>query len=444
MNPRATAQGLAAFGRGPDTTLVHMTPGEVAGLQTLAMKHGGSLSINPHTGLPEAGILSSLLPTLAGAGLAAAGVPNPWMAGLLVGGLGALSTGSLKKGLMAGLGAYGGAGLGSSLIGMGDAAAAEAAKQMAGAEALGTTPAAISTPQGLGAALQQTVPVDMYEYGAMPGMDSDKLRAYSEAFQSAQAPKAEGFAGQMGRMGEGVTRAMAYPGEVMTKDNMKYAGAAAAPLLQAGLGALQPKAGMAPGSAGSAPATYYSTGFRPGEVNPRFGQPGEPYFLDRNFGAGASTNVFPYADGGVVPAPNEFYPQANINRAYYNTPTQDPLHAEVMHGYDAGVDPFTGAERMAAGGVTGEYAAGGRLLRGPGDGVSDSIPAVIKGNTPQRAALADGEFVLPARIVSEIGNGSTEAGARKLYAMMDRIQNQRKRTLRDVAADTKAEKMLPA
>jgi hypothetical protein len=52
-------QGIASLGRGQDSMLVHMTPGEVQGLQKLAMAHGGSLTINPQTGLPEAGILSS-------------------------------------------------------------------------------------------------------------------------------------------------------------------------------------------------------------------------------------------------------------------------------------------------------------------------------------------------------------------------------------------------
>lgn len=101
---------------------------------------------------------------------------------------------------------------------------------------------------------------------------------------------------------------------------------------------------------------------------------------------------------------------------------------------------------MASGGIAnlGGYSDGGRLLRGPGDGVSDSIPAVIGGKQPAR--LADGEFVIPARIVSELGNGSTEAGARQLYAMMDRIQAARRKTVgKDkVAANTKAAKHLPA
>jgi hypothetical protein len=109
-----------------------------------------------------------------------------------------------------------------------------------------------------------------------------------------------------------------------------------------------------------------------------------------------------------------------------------------------------GTGGMATGGLSdahynlGGYSDGGRLLRGPGDGVSDSIPATIGHKQPAR--LADGEFVVPARIVSEIGNGSTEAGARKLYAMMDRIQKARAQTVGKgrVAKNTRAEKYLPA
>jgi hypothetical protein len=100
----------------------------------------------------------------------------------------------------------------------------------------------------------------------------------------------------------------------------------------------------------------------------------------------------------------------------------------------------------AGGGIShlGDYSDGGRLLRGPGDGVSDSIPAMIGKRQPAR--LADGEFVVPARIVSELGNGSTEAGARKLYAMMDRIQKARGKTVGKgkVAKNSRSEKYLPA
>jgi hypothetical protein len=95
-------------------------------------------------------------------------------------------------------------------------------------------------------------------------------------------------------------------------------------------------------------------------------------------------------------------------------------------------------------GDLGGYSDGGRMLKGPGDGVSDSIPATINGKQPAR--LADGEFVIPARIVSEIGNGSTDAGAKRLYAMMDKIQAGRKKTVGKgkVAVDSKAKKHLLA
>lgn len=127
-------------------------------------------------------------------------------------------------------------------------------------------------------------------------------------------------------------------------------------------------------------------------------------------------------------------------------------HAGMQRGKD--IAPRYGKRGMADGGLTalagggmghlGGYSDGGRLLRGPGDGVSDSIPATI-GEKRQPARLADGEFVVPARIVSELGNGSTEAGARKLYAMMDRIQSARKKSVGKgkVAVNSRAEKYLP-
>jgi hypothetical protein len=104
------------------------------------------------------------------------------------------------------------------------------------------------------------------------------------------------------------------------------------------------------------------------------------------------------------------------------------------------------SDTAARGGLShlGDYSDGGRLLKGPGDGVSDNIPATIGGKQPAR--LADGEFVVPARIVSELGNGSTEAGAKRLYAMMDRVQKARKKTVGKgkIAKDSKSSKYLPA
>lgn len=85
------------------------------------------------------------------------------------------------------------------------------------------------------------------------------------------------------------------------------------------------------------------------------------------------------------------------------------------------------AKRYAVGGLASlsTYAAGGRLLSGEGDGMSDSIPAVIQGERPQRAALADGEFVWPADVVSHFGNGSTKAGAKFLSKVMDQVRHAR-------------------
>jgi hypothetical protein len=109
---------------------------------------------------------------------------------------------------------------------------------------------------------------------------------------------------------------------------------------------------------------------------------------------------------------------------------------------------LTGYQGYAEGGTAnggyslGSYSDGGQLLRGLGDGVSDSIPAQIGDYQPAR--LANNEFVIPARIVSEIGNGSTDAGARRLYEMMDRVQKRRKKTVGKgkVAVDSGAHKEL--
>jgi hypothetical protein len=128
----------------------------------------------------------------------------------------------------------------------------------------------------------------------------------------------------------------------------------------------------------------------------------------------------------------------------YQSP-EDQLGLNAFYGMmNQSLGQFKGF--AAGGGISdlGGYSDGGRLLKGPGDGVSDSIPAVIGERQPAR--LADGEFVIPARIVSELGNGSTEAGAKKLYKMMDRVQSARKKSIgkKKVAVDSRSEKLLPA
>ena len=98
---------------------------------------------------------------------------------------------------------------------------------------------------------------------------------------------------------------------------------------------------------------------------------------------------------------------------------------------------------MASGGISdlGSYSDGGRLLKGPGDGMSDSIPAMI--GKKQEARLADGEFVVPADVVSGLGNGSTDAGAKHLYKMMDKVRHARTGR-KSQAKQIKADKYVPA
>jgi hypothetical protein len=100
MSLAIIANELASKGRGPDTMLVHMAPEEVRSLQALAKAHGGSLTINPETGLPEAGFLKSLLPALIGFGLnlVAPGVGSA--IGSMIGASGAVGTGLLVGGLV--------------------------------------------------------------------------------------------------------------------------------------------------------------------------------------------------------------------------------------------------------------------------------------------------------------------------------------------------------
>ena len=108
--------------------------------------------------------------------------------------------------------------------------------------------------------------------------------------------------------------------------------------------------------------------------------------------------------------------------------------------------PTVGVKSAAKGGSMGgeynlgSYSDGGRLLKGPGDGMSDNIPASIANKQPAR--LADGEFVVSADVVSGLGNGSTDAGAKHLYKMMDNVR--RARTGRkSQGKQIKADKYLP-
>lgn len=124
----------------------------------------------------------------------------------------------------------------------------------------------------------------------------------------------------------------------------------------------------------------------------------------------------------------DMYPMSQQNRSFYATPTQMPTSAQqTMASYEPKTNPLTGQAtvNMASGGISslGGYSDGGRMLKGPGDGMSDSIPGMIADKRP--AQLAEGEFVVPADVVSHLGNGSTDAGAKQLYAMMNKVRQAR-------------------
>lgn len=419
MSLQLAANHLSAQGRGPDTTLVHMSPGEVQSLQQIAMAHGGSLSINPETGLPEAGFLKNILPMIAGAGLAMIPGVGPMMAAGLVGGGTAVATGSLEKGLMAGLGAYGGAGLAGGLMGAGTAAAQQGAAA------------------GLGQGASQA--------------------AMNEA--AAQATK-NALANPLSTMGQGLTGLTetggrnAFMSSVGGAKGLMQSGlAAAAPMMMAGNSSQPP--GIKPTT--PVPPMQYNAnpvGPTPTPDVPKSGDLGRDFGRQRRYFNHEFTPLNPPA-----PAANPFAPITTMPINDYGGgmaaggPVEEMSLSNVYAMQNArggvsdmGIDNSTGMQRMAGGGVShlGDYSDGGRLLKGPGDGVSDDIPAMIGEKQPAR--LADGEFVIPARIVSELGNGSTEAGARKLYAMMDRIQDNRRKTIGDdnVAVDSKSDRYLPA
>jgi len=404
-------QGIASLGRGQDSMLVHMTPGEVQGLQQLAMRHGGSLTINPQTGLPEAGILSSLLPLALGFAIGPAGfglASTSLGAAAAVGGLGALATGSLGKGLMYGLGAYGGSELAGGLQGIG----AQQAQGLAATDLANATEAATASTGSASAdtafkqAQQANIDSLVNQAAANPNaaMTSEAYRDFltNQAPSTIAPPAPEQIQGfqrdamqqlmQNPQLNPATQQALARSPFQNSMQGLKeitgFGTGTASDAVKSGLGGFGSAAKMA--GMALAPAIpdlmkqntlngagvpssqypYRQYGYSQ-KVNPNFSQPGQPYYLNQGYTAAAQ--------GGLM-----------------------GLHEQ-----------------------TSTYAAGGRLLRGPGDGMSDSIPAVIKGARPQRPALADGEFVIPADVVSHLGNGSTEAGSKHLYAMMARIRKAR-------------------
>jgi hypothetical protein len=437
MSLQLAAQHLASKGRNGDTELVHMTKGEIKGLQGLALAHGGSLSINPDTGLVEASFLKNLLPTIAGIGL---NMMFPGSGALIGAGIGAFETartGDIGKGLMAGLGAYGGANLGSALSG-----------------------AASST---VDAGVKNLADAAIQEGSTTAGM--------AEATRNTAAPT-------FSSMAEGAKNIFNTPGAATTfaKDNLMNIGAAAAPMVG---DALTPKGPEIPGApeedpryAGSPYRYNLAPGFSgstPARPNPYYRPTGLGYaeggdvmeaargaYIDEPMGdvAGmAAGGIAGYAAGGLkmkTMSPGEgMYRDTDKDTASLNAfeaakkrMAKVNKAANMPKNYAAKMPEVRGLGELAmAEGGLGGYSDGGRMLKGPGDGMSDDIPAVIGKRQPAR--LADGEFVVPADVVSHLGNGSTDAGAKKLYAMMDKVRTARTGKKKQAPA-VKTSKYMPA
>ncbi len=156
-----------------------------------------------------------------------------------------------------------------------------------------------------------------------------------------------------------------------------------------------------------------------------------------------------YALGGAVDLNP---PEGGGISDLYNRPEGQRTTPLSSNGYGigrlnnlAGEQSKTQAQTLgyAMGGLTALKQGGpsGGYLNGAGDGMSDSIPATIEGKQPAR--LADGEFVIPADVVSHLGNGSSKAGSKRLYAMLDKVRRARTGNKKQ-GKQIKAEKYLPA
>jgi hypothetical protein len=501
-----------------------MTKGEIKGLRQLAHLHGGDLTINPETGLPEAGFLEKILPVVAMAAATyfTAGAAAPAFAtalegtalasssgllagaasGALIGGIGAgLQGGDIGKGaLFGGIGGGITAGLGgydaapNVFSSMGDTSnalvttgpqavdlAAKNAVPLADANQIlskaptgGLTPAEMSIGSGnpISSGYAPTSglsPTEMAQGSFRAGVPSitDTTTGFGASTvtpaQSAEAMKTLGDAGV--RYGTQVVPGSlgATYSELGTgmMDTAKKGAILGAP------GFLAQNYGMTPGGTGQVPTGKYtstleriSPNFRaqePVQPNPYYTGQYTDYRVPRAAGGGLMNDAFGpqdgqtnYAGGGAIAFANRGIVQ-DLPRdpgmpgggTYSDT---DPNTAK-LDAYNAALYRFNKAnkkagikapvefkqaqalgdiEEAAGGGIMhgiGGYSDGGRMLKGPGDGMSDSIPAVIGKKQPAR--LADGEFVVPADVVSHLGNGSTDAGAKRLYSMMDKVRHAR-------------------
>ena len=486
-----TAQGLASLGRNGDSMLVHMSPEEVGGLQQIGNSLGIKMSTNPHTGMPEAfsfgDFFTSFLPTIVGAavgGPAGAGFMSSTMTPILAGaGTGALLAAAkgddpLMGGVMGGMGGYGGAGLGQTFskafgkVGgttagaIDDMITANTAQQLTGGGVgnIGAfsnfkdvvSPVASAAPKAATSLTNQISPFTNNALGPSLGPQNVNptvgvnAGGYDAAASAAaELNKPSQIMTNLGDFGTGVKELSGF-GDMSIGDAYKKftdAGGSAMDLaMPIGGGVL---AGLEPSDLGYGGGDLYDD---PDKGKYR-GPMGQLNLSDRfdtglrlvakggyidGYALGGAIDVNPPEGGGI----SDLYNRPEGQRA---APLSTDRYGIGRLSNLAGQQSMTQAQTLgyAMGGLTALKSGGqpGGYLDGEGDGMSDSIPATIEGKQPAR--LADAEFVLPADVVSHIGNGSSKAGAKRLYKMMDRIRMARTGT-KQQGKQIKAEKYLPA
>lgn len=336
--------------------------------------------------------------------MAMGGVGEAMLIGAAVGGGSAALTGGdpLKGALLGGLTGGAGAGIGGALGGAaggagaaGTTAATTAAADAAMASALPTT-TALTSAAPTATTLAST--------GATSGLPA--------GMNFAQASQAANAASNAANIAAGTNTAMA--------NALPLTGNAGI----AGLSGATPAPYASAFAPGATPAAAAPSSFQAAMQNPLNYIKANPLTMASAGIAGAM--------GGRRPMEEEEEYSGPLSRFRFNPETYRPAFANggiaalPAEGYDRMVGEMPMYQGMARGGGIsdlGSYSDGGRMLKGPGDGMSDSIPGVIANKRPAR--LADGEFVVPADVVSGLGNGSTDAGAKQLYAMMDKVRQAR-------------------
>jgi hypothetical protein len=472
MATHQLAQGLASLGRHGDSMLMHVSPSEVAGLKAVGAMTGHKIHTNPRTGMPEAfdfgDFFTSLLPTLAGVALApSTGGASLGLTGLaaqaapIVGGIatGALVAGAkgddpLMGGLMGGLGGYGGGNLAGTFGKMGSAAApasSNIALSQAGPAGIPTSALESGiTNMGLGTT-STAVPAQGVQLATntmnLNPLLSDQLATsltpgLSTAVAAGQpASTVASSAGGLDDVLSGVKQLGSDPFGA-GYDAFKQAGGSAfdlaAPIGMAGLAGAQedlyPKPDNSLEEKRKAEENKYRDP-RTGLLNLSQASPGLKLMAT---GGTVNNNSSTIASGGIQDlygTNDQTTGTQNLSKDGYGIGRLNTLAAEGSRAKAA--DTF-----YAMGGPI-AFAKGGHqgYLNGDGDGMSDSIPATIEGKQPAR--LADGEFVIPADVVSHIGNGSSKAGSKQLYAMLDRIRKARTGHTKQ-GKEIKPQKYMPA